>query len=58
MITLCTLDGQSRRCDNKCGGCGWNLKDRKIREKMAAENKLTLCKDGLHRLIIKRKVSE
>lgn len=58
MITLCTLDAKSSHCDNKCAGCGWNIKNRQMREKMAAENKLTHCKDGLSRLIIKREESK
>lgn len=58
MIAICTLDDQARYCKENCEGCGWNLAVRKKREKAVAENKLTVCKDGLKRLIIKGKVSE
>ena len=58
MLTVCTLDAQTRNCKMNCAGCGFDLKELKMRQKMVAENKLTVCKDGLKRLIIKGKVSE
>ena len=57
-MSICTLDAQAKKCNNKCEGCGFNLKEQKMRQKMVAENKLTLCKDGKKRLIIKRKENE
>lgn len=58
MITICTLDAQSRCCNENCSGCGFDLKEQKRRQQMIAENKLTVCKNGLKKLIIKRKASE
>lgn len=55
---FCTLDDQTRQCEMKCGGCGFNLKEQKQREKLFEKNGLTLCKDGLRRLIIKREENE
>lgn len=58
MQAICTLDDQTRNCKKNCEGCGFNLKEQKMRQKMIAENKFTVRYDGLRRLIIKRKVSE
>ena len=41
-------------CDGKCAGCGWDPEEAERRKKELAEKGLTLCEDGLRRLIIKR----
>lgn len=58
MLTICTLNPQYRECKYNCGICGWSQKEAKRREKLLSTNGLTVCKDGMKRLIIKRKVSE
>ncbi len=58
MLTICVLTAKYRNCQNNCGHCGWNLKEAKRREKLIPSNKLTKGKDGLKRLIIKRKECE
>jgi hypothetical protein len=45
---------EERCCDGKCVGCGWDSEEAERRKKEFAENGLTLCNDGLHRLVIKR----
>lgn len=45
-------------CLGNCRKCGWNPEEAKRRNQMVADGKLTICKDGLKRLIINREVSE
>ncbi len=41
-------------CGNiPCSMCGFNVEEHKRRRKILAENGLTLCSDGLRRLIIR-----
>lgn len=58
MCFICTLPQPYRECKQECGRCGWNIEEQKKRQHMIADNKLTVCKNGLKKLIIKRKVSE
>lgn len=41
-------------CDMRCAICGWNKEVEERRNKLLAEKGLTLCSDGLKRLVIKR----
>lgn len=41
-------------CDRRCAHCGWDPAEAERRQKALADNGLTLCKDGLNRLVIKR----
>jgi hypothetical protein len=41
-------------CKRNCANCGWNPKEAERRKKEFVKNGLTLCKDGLHRIVIKR----
>ena len=48
--------GDKARCEQEtdaCKSCGWNVDEAARREKYLEENGLTLCDDGLYRLIIK-----
>ena len=36
----------------ECPGCGWHPEEIKRREKLLETYGLTLCEDGLHRLIL------
>jgi len=56
MIKGCLLGKQ--KCNRECRHCGWNPEEVTLRIKLFIENGLTPCKDGLERLIIKRKESE
>lgn len=40
--------------NNSCQHCGWNAEEADHRKKLLTEMGLTLCKDGLQRLIITR----
>lgn len=43
-------------CDTSmCKSCGWDDSEHKRRLKLADENGLTLCNDGLFRLIITKR---
>ena len=41
-------------CDRRCTHCGWRSVEAERRDKAIKENGLTICADGLERLIIKR----
>lgn len=51
MENICLLVSQND-CNNNCKRCGWNPSEAKKRKKILAENGLTLCEDGLKRLIL------
>lgn len=40
-------------CYGSCANCGWNPSEVKRREELFIKNGLTLCDDGMERLIIK-----
>ncbi len=48
---MCELE--KSRCSGSCDRCGWNKRERAWREALLRKNGLTLCKDGVYRLIIK-----
>lgn len=56
MITDCTLPRQARvECTGrKCYRCGWNAGEMERRNRQIKAEGLTLCDDGLERLIIQR----
>lgn len=58
MCFICTLNPAFRECKQQCGGCGWNIDEQKRRKALLAKKGMTKGKDGLRRLIIKRKASE
>lgn len=41
-------------CEFNCKYCGWNKKTDEERRKQIAKQGLTLCEDGLHRVVIKQ----
>lgn len=43
---------------NSCTHCGWNAEEAEHRKKLLTEKGVTLCKDGLQRLIITREKNE
>ncbi len=47
-------EGTSNHCKGACGTCGWNPKVEKARSAQIEANGLTLCSDGLQRLIIRK----
>lgn len=42
----------------KCHGCGWNKQEAVYRRLLLRENGLTLCPDGLRRLVISRETEK
>lgn len=56
MDNRCTLE--ARECKEHCSKCGWNIKEIKMRKQLLDANRMTVCKDGLKRLIIKREEYE
>ena len=52
MENKCLLDDQTHYCEYNCDKCGWNPKEVKRRKKLFDKNGLTVCKNGLKRLII------
>lgn len=52
MSNNCLLEEPN--CKGQCAHCGWNPKEAERRERALAQNGLTICKDGLARVIIKR----
>ena len=38
--------------ESRCFRCGWNAREARMREILFAANGLTLCSDGLRRLVI------
>ena len=53
---VCTLEHKSGWCKGayQCHKCGWNQKEKNRRSAILKENGLTLCEDGLSRLILPR----
>ncbi len=41
-------------CEGNCGKCGWDKETDEERKKQLAKQGLTLCEDGLRRLVVKR----
>ena len=59
MLTICTLDAQTRDCNEKCEHCGWNLKEQKRRQMLLDKNGLEpMRKSTLKRLVIEREENE
>lgn len=56
MANNCSLEKPN--CKRDCARCGWNPEEAERRKIELRKNGLTLCNDGLHRMIVKRKESE
>lgn len=55
----CTLPPEARKKDcGGCEGCGWERAEAARRRAHLKENGLTLCADGLRRLVIRKERSE
>lgn len=57
-MAKCVLNNRTCSYNFTCKRCGWNEEEVEHRERLMSDNGLTLCKDGLERLIIKREESE
>ena len=50
----CLLHNKNiQRCsESRCFRCGWNAHEARVREILFAAKELTMCSDGLRRLVI------
>ncbi len=55
----CTLPAEARKKDcSGCEGCGWERTERDRRRAYIKEYGLTLCADGLRRLVIRKELEQ